>query len=251
MCNSFTPCNGASVNLVMEGLVQELRARGAALSASSPVAGQGPASASDGEGHGGASGLGQSSTAIFPGTEALVLLAETSPEGDGRIILTESMMRFGIPVEWKGDDVFNARLDSLLRGEGMWAGALAERRCLVPCGSFFETHGSERARSPKTGRTIRQRYEFQADGEGPLLLAAVYQDHSFAVVTTEPNASVSPVHDRMPLVLSRPEAARWLDTGTTLDELAALADRSAMALGAQPLLPPADPHRDDQLQLPL
>ena len=48
---------------------------------------------------------------------------------------------------------------------------------------------------------------------GAFLLAAVREGDRFSIVTTRPNASVSPVHDRMPLVLGSGESSVWLADG--------------------------------------
>lgn len=48
-------------------------------------------------------------------------------------------------------------------------------------------------------------------------------------MTTEPNAVVSPVHNRMPLVLGPVESSVWLGPG-----FEALADRSRIRLTAEP-----------------
>lgn len=158
-------------------------------------------------------------------------------------------MVFGVPVEWKAQGIINARIESLLRDEGMWAGALASRRCLVSCEAFFETHRSEKATSPRTGRAVRQRYAFASCDGALLLLAAVSQGDCFAVVTTEPNEAVAPIHDRMPLVLTPEEARVWLDPKTEAEALACLADRSRVALCSEPMLPSQE--AESQLSLPI
>lgn len=118
--------------------------------------------------------------------------------------------------------VFNTRLDTALRqlseGRGMWAGAMASGRCLVPVRAFFE----------RGGRDVR----FSMPGAGAFLLAGVAQGGRFSIVTTDANAAVSPVHGRMPLVLERGESAAWLDGGPGL--LAALGDRSGVRLASDP-----------------
>lgn len=140
---------------------------------------------------------------------------------------------FGWDVEWKKGSVFNARFDSLLKREGMWGDALLEGRCILPCATFFESHHSEMSRNPATGRLRKRRYGFRTPSGAPLLLGAVHQEGSFSVVTTEPNDSVEPIHDRMPLVLTAEEARMWLDPSTPLEIIERLADRSIIALEAE------------------
>jgi putative SOS response-associated peptidase YedK len=43
---------------------------------------------------------------------------------------------------------------------------------------------------------------------------------SFAIVTTEPSAVAAPIHDRMPLVLTREHQAAWLETDDPASVLA-------------------------------
>ncbi|WP_270405357.1 SOS response-associated peptidase family protein [Candidatus Collinsella stercoripullorum] len=54
-------------------------------------------------------------------------------------------------------------------------------------------------------------------------------DGKFSIVTTEPNASVASVHDRMPLVLGPGESSVWLGS-----EFAPLADRRSVSLTSCP-----------------
>ena len=126
------------------------------------------------------------------------------PDDAGSLEVVE--LEWGFPLDGKPDAVFNARIESafeqLRRGRrGMWAKAIAGGRCLVPVRAFYESHAIERSISEKTGKLIRRQYRFHMPGARAFLLAAVQQDGRFSIVTTESNASVAPVHDRMPLVL--------------------------------------------------
>lgn len=223
MCNSFTICSP-------ENQTRAVAALAAALGVPRPDAA--------------APGIAQPGTVAYPDAPAPVVVTAT-PDAGG-LALAVHELAFGVPVEWKSGSVFNARLESVLSGEGMWAEAAANGRCILPCASFFETHGTQKAKSPQTGRTVKQRYAFEAEDGAPLHLAAIRMGDAFAVVTTAPNKDVAPVHDRMPLVLTTEEAAMWLDPRTPPSQLAALADRSAMRLAAHPTLP-----EDTQLTLPL
>ncbi len=42
------------------------------------------------------------------------------------------------------------------------------------------------------------------------------------MITTTPNGVVSPIHDRMPVLLRPEDYDKWLDSRTSLDELQAL-----------------------------
>ena len=61
------------------------------------------------------------------------------------------------------------------------------------------------------------------------LLAGVTDGGRLSIVTTEPNAAVAPVHNRMPLVLGPGESDVWL-----FGDFASLADRRGVALSSEP-----------------
>ena len=152
------------------------------------------------------------------------------PVGDG---LAVARLTWGFPLDGKPSAVFNTRIESALEQlrlgrRGMWAKAIAEGRCLVPVRAFYESHMTERVESEKTGRPVRRQYLFRLPGARAFLLAAVREGDRFSVVTTAPNASVAPIHDRMPLVLGPGESATWLG-----QDFVVLSDRSALRLAAE------------------
>ena len=125
--------------------------------------------------------------------------------------------------------VFNTRIESALGGSPLWKHAIQNGRCIMPVASFFEPHGSETVCSPRTGRPMKRQYEFADTHEQPLLLAGVHDQGRLSIVTTAPNASVAPVHERMPLALRFEEVPTWLE-----GDFAALADRSGFQLSVRP-----------------
>ena len=150
------------------------------------------------------------------------------PDGAGG--LGVATLEWGFPLEDKPHAVFNTRIETALEQlrhgrRGMWARAIAEGRCLVPVRAFYEGHSAERIPSATTGKPVRRQYRFRLPGARAFLLAAIREGGSFSVVTTAPNASVAPVHDRMPLVLGPGESGIWLGP-----DFSSLADRANLAL---------------------
>lgn len=143
------------------------------------------------------------------------------------------LLEWGFPLEGKANAVFNTRIETALSqlrsGDGMWADAIRDGRCLVPVRAFYEGHMSERVKSERTGRPIKRQYRFRLPGARAFLLAGVQSDGRFSIVTTRPNLSVSSVHNRMPLVLGPGESSIWLGP-----DFASLADRGALRLAAVP-----------------
>lgn len=124
--------------------------------------------------------------------------------------------------------MFNTRIESAAKP--LWRDSMEHRRCVLPVRAFFETHEQETYPSPKTGRLIKRPYRFCAPGEDVILLGATYEEGRFSLVTTEANASMAPIHHRMPLVIRPEELPLWLSNGYQR-----LADRSAIPLDAEPV----------------
>jgi putative SOS response-associated peptidase YedK len=134
------------------------------------------------------------------------------------------LARWGlVPFWWKPDPVrskyppltFNARDDKL--SSGMWRGPLTRSRCLIPATGFYEWPNKGEGRPPV--------YVHRRDGGLFAFagLADTWTDpetgealRSCSIVTTAPNSFIQLVHDRMPAVLTGPEAETlWLDPATT------------------------------------
>lgn len=156
------------------------------------------------------------------------------PAGDGAPGgLAVATPTWGFESPRDGRPVFNTRLDTALAqlraGRGLWADAIAHGRCLMPVRAFYEGHMSERVQSERTGKPVRRQYRFRLPGAQAFLLAGVTDGTHLSIVTTEPNAAVAPVHDRMPLVLGPGESDVWL-----FGDFASLADRGRVALSSEP-----------------
>lgn len=80
----------------------------------------------------------------------------------------------------------------------------------------------------ETGKATRRQYRFRMSGARVFLIAVVQLDGRFSIVITEPNASVAPIHDRMPLVLGPGEPKIWIGQG-----FAELAGLSPIALAPE------------------
>lgn len=156
----------------------------------------------------------------YPGKQLPLFL----PDGQGGLVTATLTWGFPSPQGPSAKLVFNTRLDTALSqarsGRGLWSQAILSGRCLVPVRAFFESY----TRSPERRRS---EVRFTYPGHQVFLLAGVYQDDRVSVVTTEPNASVAPIHSRMPLVLGPGESAAWLG-----GDFGRLADRAGIRLDA-------------------
>ena len=153
-------------------------------------------------------------------------LAFIGCDEEGQLTARELTWGFDNVYAGRAKLVFNTRIETGLahvrRGEGLWAQPMAHGRCLIPVRGFFE---SWTRNPPRRGAQVR----FVLPGRGGFLLAGVCSDDRVSVVTTVPNASVAPMHSRMPLVLGPGESSLWLGS-----DYERLADRSGIALEATP-----------------
>ena len=87
-----------------------------------------------------------------------------------------------------------------------WKKVFAERRCVIPAASFFEWVDSGGKKVP---------LRFSRPGDGWIWIAGIWEDHKdhgecFSMITTDPNAVLEPVHDRMPAVLQGSQITPFL-----------------------------------------
>ncbi|HET7027391.1 MAG TPA: SOS response-associated peptidase [Candidatus Limnocylindrales bacterium] len=145
---------------------------------------------------------------------------------------------------------FNARAETLERSP-LFREAFQRRRCIVPVDAFYEWRRSEGSRVPHAIR--------RADGR-PLALAGLWAGarlpsgeihRTFTIVTTRPNETMAPLHDRMPVVLPDDAWERWLDVRRPADgELRALLEPDdSVALAIYPVAPLVNNVRNDGPEL--
>ena len=158
----------------------------------------------------------------YPGRQVPLLM----PDPEGRLEPVALTWGFEGPSGSRSKTVFNTRIETALAharsGRGMWAHAILCGRCLVPVRGFYEWA----TRAPRDGR---KEVRFVLPGHAVFLLAGICEKDRFSVITTEPNADVSAVHSRMPLVLGPGESSTWLGP-----DFARLQDRSGLRLVAGP-----------------
>jgi putative SOS response-associated peptidase YedK len=146
-----------------------------------------------------------------------------------------SELRWGLVPSWAkdprtGDRMINARAESLA-DRPAYQRAFQKHRCLVPADGFYEWQ--------RRGRRKQPMFIHRRDGE-PMAFAGLWAAwrggidaeaewlRTCAIVTTNANDKIAPLHDRMPVVLEERDWDRWLDpTATDTDELTQLLVPSA------------------------
>ncbi len=101
--------------------------------------------------------------------------------------------------------LFNARSETI-RERPAFRSAFAQRRCLMPVNGFYEWQASPGG--SKTPLWIHR------TDERPFALAGIYNtrpDPTASIITGAPNALMTPIHNRMPVMLDDTEYDDWLD----------------------------------------
>lgn len=161
----------------------------------------------------------------YPKAEVPIIL----PHGSH---LEPSVLYWGYHVPWNNKVLFNTRIETALaNNDNMWADSLTNRRCIIASKGFYEPHRTETIVSPRTGKDIKRQYLFTMPSSPFLFMAGIYRDDRFSIMTTEPNTTMKPIHDRMPIVLEQDELNLWLhgDPREFIDRAAINLNSTALA----------------------
>ncbi len=128
-----------------------------------------------------------------------------------------ALFRWGLVPSWAKDPSVGARMinarSETAAEKPAFRTALRQRRCLIPADGFYEWQAAAGGKQPFHIRC--------ADG-GLMAFAGLYEHwktpeggwlHSCTILTTEANALMRPLHERMPVILAPEHYALWLDPG--------------------------------------
>ncbi|WP_088287013.1 SOS response-associated peptidase [Ideonella sp. A 288] len=136
------------------------------------------------------------------------------------------LMRWGLVPHWAADPSIGAKLNNA-RSEGMadkpsFRQAVRRRRCLLPASGFYEWQ----AVAPVGAKPLKQPWYISPRGAPFFPMAGLFEAWrpkdaaedtpwllTCCVVTTAPNAVMSPIHDRMPVMVPPEHWAAWLSRG--------------------------------------
>lgn len=131
---------------------------------------------------------------------------------DGREI---TFLRWGLIPSWAKDTSAGARLinarSETVEEKPSFRQAFKQRRCIIPADGFYEWQ--------RTGDK-KQPFFFRMCDESPFGFAGLWERwegeageavNSCAILTTEANEVLRPMHDRMPVILHPEEYSLWLE----------------------------------------
>ena len=132
---------------------------------------------------------------------------------DGARYLTE--MRWGLIPSWAkdpaiGNRMINARAETVATKPAFRV-ALRKRRCVVVADGFYEWQKQGRGKQPFR-IVLKSREPFGFAGLWDTWTAPEGEAiRTCTIITTETNEVLKPIHDRMPVILTREAEAAWLD----------------------------------------
>jgi putative SOS response-associated peptidase YedK len=174
--------------------------------------------------------------------DGAVRMGEIYPTNTAPILTLADNRLAPIPVtwgypKWDGKGVLiNARSETALE-KPMFAKPLLTRRCVIPSTGFYEW-ALEDAVEPQlsllpgdnksSGKAAKVKLLFRRPEETMLYMAGMMNTFTdkdgkatdaFIILTTSANASMSPFHDRMPVILSSDEREDWINNEKFMREV--------------------------------
>jgi putative SOS response-associated peptidase YedK len=130
-------------------------------------------------------------------------------------------MRWGLIPSWAkdpsiGSRMINARSETL-QEKPSFRNAFTNRRCLIFANGFYEWKRDEKGKTPSIP------YYFTRVNRKPVAFAGLWEAwhspegddiRSCTIITCGANGVVSPIHDRMPVMLTGRDLDAWLEPGS-------------------------------------
>jgi putative SOS response-associated peptidase YedK len=148
-----------------------------------------------------------------------------SPQSEVYVVLDDGetrkvdLLRWGFVPGWAkdikiGNRMINARAESVPTS-GAYKRAFKRRRAILPADGFYEW-------KKLPGGKRKQPYYFEGRDAEPIALAGLWDEwrgpdgkgeplRTVTIITTDPNETMKPIHDRMPVILPPEAWDAWLD----------------------------------------
>lgn len=131
---------------------------------------------------------------VYPSNNVITLGANKGEQ------IVPGITKWGFQGYKKGQLFINARVESV-EEKKTFAKAFRDSRCVFPMNGFYEWNSD------------KKKFLFTGDND-LMFVAGFYRMHEgiaeSIIMTTEPNQVVSPIHDRMPLILDKADIDKWI-----------------------------------------
>ena len=129
-------------------------------------------------------------------------------------------LKWGFVPSWAkdttiGQRLINAKAETILE-KPSFRSAFKSRRCIIPANGFYEWKQENKSKQP---------YVIKSREDKLLGLAGIWEQwdkqeqllETCAIITTSPNKLIEPLHNRMPVIISKTDYAIWLDSATPIE----------------------------------
>lgn len=164
--------------------------------------------------------------AVLPGTAGFERFNIAPSQMISAVLNNEServltQLKWGLVPSWAkdpdiGSRMINARSETLTE-KPSFRDAFKKRRCIIPSSGFYEWQ--------KSASGGKQPFYFYLKEKEVFGFAGLYEEwldnqtgellETCTIITTEANAVLKPVHDRMPVILVATDYDEWLDEKQT------------------------------------
>jgi putative SOS response-associated peptidase YedK len=185
---------------------------------------------------------------VAPTQSVLAVRQETADVKPHGVLLRWGLVPFWASDTTIGTRLINARGDTV-RDKPAFRSAFKKRRCLVLSDGFYEWQQAAKKGAKK------QPYHIRRPDQKPFAFAGLWERwdkegepvETCTIITTDANAPLRSLHDRMPVILDAKDYARWLDPGPVDPErlLELLVPAPDDALVAVPVNPHVNNARHD------
>lgn len=150
-------------------------------------------------------------------TQLLPVITSESPQGF-------SFFYWGMSPPFSKDKTlsskfYNSKSETIAEKQSQ-KNALLTRRCLVPANGYYEWKQlSKKSKIP---------YYVALQTQDPFAFAGIWEEfedehdetvHTFSIMTTAANKTISSIHDRMPVILTADSEKIWLDEKSSFENL--------------------------------
>lgn len=121
------------------------------------------------------------------------------------------VMKWGLTPPWDKDgklSIINVRSETVFEKK-MFINMIETQRCLIPSTGFYEWKKTSDGKQPfYIGLKNKELFSF----------AGIYDGGSCAILTTSPNPLMTPIHNRMPVILQKDDEEDWLSPDMVEEE---------------------------------
>jgi putative SOS response-associated peptidase YedK len=154
-------------------------------------------------------------------TQYVVALRQPQKNGNEYPAIEPALLRWGLIPSWSkdpriGNRMINARAETVDK-KPAFRSAFKRRRCVVLADGFFEWRRTDDGKIP---------YFISMNNRQPFAMAGLWERwsggdspiESCTIITTAANRAMTPLHERMPVILSVEFARRWIDAANNSTE---------------------------------